>query len=618
MRKSGVYFALGDSITDDGSEIGDEVTSIKISWKNLSYSIKTPILHNESGYVESGEAMFILGASGAGKTTLLNALWDRLPKNRKWKLSGEVLVNDTSLMSQKHFGQYGAYVMQDDILFQTFTWEECLMFAAKLRLNLPKDQLKKRVDDIIHQLGLQSCRNTYVGNPILRGMSGGEKKRTAIAVELVTNPSVIFLDEPTSGLDSFNAEKIIKLLIGQARMGKTIISTIHQPNSECFASFDKILLLMEGHTIFQGPARESVDYFKKIGFWCPEYSNPADYFLKEFSYSKLQSLHYEEKVIKLSSSYIDCIAPIVENENSSSSQIIVKRTGSRSDSLVSFDKSEFGRSLAESGFRKISWSIEFWVLMKRTFIDIYRNPMYMAARIGQTIMSGLLALALFWNLGYDLKGIENKIRFIYFVAIDQTMMTMFPVLMVFLNERDVFIREYANHTYGCLSYYLAKTFVELPFLAFMSAMYATIVYFGVGLQATLENFLWFQLVLLAIVFWAGSFGFIIGTAITSPDVAIRIAPFVISPLILLSGVMSNLDNVSVTIRWMQYISPIRYGWEALLRNEFDDNPKYQFNPISGLQYNVGSSKCIVYIMVIAIVLRFVAFGAIKMRISKAQ
>jgi ABC-type multidrug transport system ATPase subunit len=97
-------------------------------------------------------------------------------------------------------------------------------------------------------------------------MSGGEKKRTSIGVELVTNPSILFLDEPTSGLDSFNAQKIVKLLNKQAKLGKTIIATIHQPNSETFQSFDRLLLLMEGHTIYQGNSDESVSYFEQIGY----------------------------------------------------------------------------------------------------------------------------------------------------------------------------------------------------------------------------------------------------------------------------------------------------------------------------------------------------------------
>lgn len=146
-------------------------------------------------------------------------------------------------------------------------------------------------------------------------MSGGEKKRTSIGVELVTNPSILFLDEPTSGLDSFNAQKIVRLLNYQAKLGKTIIATIHQPNSETFQSFDRLLLLMEGHTIYQGKANESVPYFKQIGYKCPDYCNPADYFLREFSTPKIYNQAYEDKVQTVSESYDTKIASKIADED---------------------------------------------------------------------------------------------------------------------------------------------------------------------------------------------------------------------------------------------------------------------------------------------------------------
>ena len=188
-----------------------DVDSMKLSWSNLSYTVtcsyskqemqmkniteakyQKQILKNESGYVNHGEALFIMGPSGAGKTSLLNALCDRLVVNNNCKLTGEIKINDSLVVSQRNFGKYGAYVMQDDILFGTFTCRECLFFSAKLRLGHPDEQINEIVDQTIKDLGLVKCQYTLVGNNILRGLSGGEKKRTSIGVELITNPSVIF------------------------------------------------------------------------------------------------------------------------------------------------------------------------------------------------------------------------------------------------------------------------------------------------------------------------------------------------------------------------------------------------------------------------------------------
>ena len=172
--------------------------------------------------------------------------------------------------------------MQDDILFSTFKCEEALRFAAKLRMNGSKAEVSERVDKIIKELALVKCRNTIIGGGLIKGLSGGERKRTSIGVELITDPSIIFLDEPTSGLDSFTAKRIVKMLVRLANQGKAVISTIHQPSSDTFKEFDKLLLVAEGNIIYQGKARDAFDYFKGIGFVIPRISNPADYFLKEF------------------------------------------------------------------------------------------------------------------------------------------------------------------------------------------------------------------------------------------------------------------------------------------------------------------------------------------------
>ncbi|CAI2361385.1 unnamed protein product [Moneuplotes crassus] len=268
---------------------------MKLSWHNLTYTVKTKsrvyknsnskektILKLQSGSIKPGHACFIMGSSGAGKTTLLNALCDRLTNSKPAKLQGQVLINDTHSVRQSSFGKYGAYVMQDDVLFPTLTCEEVITFSARLKLILPPHQISARVDTIIEDLGLNNCRHTFIGNQLIKGLSGGERKRTAIGIELVTDPQILCLDEPTSGLDSFTAHKIIKLLVSQAKLGKTVVATIHQPSSQTFGLFDKLILLMDGHQIYQGAASQSVEYFESIGFSVPSYSNPADYFLQKF------------------------------------------------------------------------------------------------------------------------------------------------------------------------------------------------------------------------------------------------------------------------------------------------------------------------------------------------
>lgn len=146
-----------------------------------------------------------------------------------------------------------------------------------------------RVEELISTLKLTKCQNTKIGGPLIKGVSGGERKRTSIGVELITDPNLIFLDEPTTGLDSFTATAIMETLRELALTeGRTVISTIHQPNSDIFNSFDRLLLIAKGKIIYFNKASLSVDYFASIRFQCPELSNPADYFMSMMSIESIE------------------------------------------------------------------------------------------------------------------------------------------------------------------------------------------------------------------------------------------------------------------------------------------------------------------------------------------
>ena len=141
------------------------------------------------------------------------------------------------------------------------TVRECLEFAAKLRLKGSYNEKMERVEEIIKLLRMSKCQNTKIGGSMVKGVSGGERKRCSIGVEIITDPTLIFLDEPTTGLDSFTATAVVEIMKDLAASGRTVISTIHQPNSEIFDMFDRLMLLAQGRIIFFNEARLSVDYF---------------------------------------------------------------------------------------------------------------------------------------------------------------------------------------------------------------------------------------------------------------------------------------------------------------------------------------------------------------------
>ena len=142
---------------------------------------------------------------------------------------------------------------QDDALVSTMTPKECFEFALKITSYVSNEECEEKVEELIGRLGLKSCKNTLCGGKFVKGISGGERKRTSIGFELITNPSLLLLDEPTSGLDSHTSLKIAKMIKQEASRGLTILATIHQPSSQIFYTFDRIILLADGFTIYNGP-----------------------------------------------------------------------------------------------------------------------------------------------------------------------------------------------------------------------------------------------------------------------------------------------------------------------------------------------------------------------------
>lgn len=253
----------------------------KVKPKKGGFSIKKSkseektILKGVTGMVQPGEILAMLGPSGSGKTTLLTALGGRLGG----RLSGTITYNDSPFSNAMK--RNTGFVTQDDVLYPHLTVTETLIFTALLRLpnSLTKDEKTAHAEAVISQLGLNRCKNSIIGGPFLRGVSGGERKRVSIGQEMLINPSLLFLDEPTSGLDSTTAQRIVSKLWELANGGRTIVMTIHQPSSRLFYMFHKVLLLSEGNPLYFGKGEKVMEYFASIGFAPSVAMNPSDFLL---------------------------------------------------------------------------------------------------------------------------------------------------------------------------------------------------------------------------------------------------------------------------------------------------------------------------------------------------
>lgn len=259
-----------------------------LSFHNICYRVKVKsgfllgrktvekeILTNINGIMRPG-LNAILGPTGGGKSSLLDVLAARKDPQG---LSGDVLINGAP--QPANFKCTSGYVVQDDVVMGTLTVRENLQFSAALRLptTMTNHEKNERINKVIQELGLAKVADSKVGTQFTRGVSGGERKRTSIGMELITDPSILFLDEPTTGLDSSTANAVLLLLKRMSKQGRTIIFSIHQPRYSIFKLFDSLTLLASGRVMFHGPAQEAMGYFASAGHHCEPYNNPADFFL---------------------------------------------------------------------------------------------------------------------------------------------------------------------------------------------------------------------------------------------------------------------------------------------------------------------------------------------------
>lgn len=255
-------------------------TLMQVGFNELSLELKNgnQALQGVSGEFSAGSLVAIMGPSGAGKTTFMNVLCGKATYGTP---GGDVLINNTPCDVQRLKSVTG-FVPQDDIVHEKLTVREQLTFAAKLR-NPPRTtraRIENIVEDILAIMQIRHIQNSIVGGVEERGISGGQRKRVNIGLELAADPALLFLDEPTSGLDATSSLLIIGSLKKLTDLGVTIISVIHQPRFSLFTLFDEVLLLgVGGHTVFLGGALEASPYFERLGYVMPNNENPADWLM---------------------------------------------------------------------------------------------------------------------------------------------------------------------------------------------------------------------------------------------------------------------------------------------------------------------------------------------------
>ncbi|GKB25533.1 ABC transporter G family member 11-like protein [Tanacetum coccineum] len=278
----------GTEMVDSESLVTKKKSGAYLTWEELGVAVSSTseregkdrlksILSGATGYAKPGEIVAIMGPSGCGKSTLLDSLAGRLASNARH--TGRVLINGRKLRLA-----YGtmAYMTQEQVLTWTLTVKETVYYSAELQLpkSMPRSKKRERADRTIREMGLQDSVNIRIGGWGIKGLSGGQKRRVSICLELLSHPELLLLDEPTSGLDSAASYHVMNRIVKLTRQyGMTVLAAIHQPSSQVFGIFNNLCLLSLGKSIYFGPTFAANQFFAVNGFPCPDLQSPADHYL---------------------------------------------------------------------------------------------------------------------------------------------------------------------------------------------------------------------------------------------------------------------------------------------------------------------------------------------------
>ncbi|KAJ8631616.1 hypothetical protein MRB53_024939 [Persea americana] len=530
------------------------------------------LLDDISGEARDGEILAVLGASGSGKSTLIDALADRISKE---SLKGTVTLNG-EILESRLLKVISAYVMQDDLLYPMLTVEETLMFSAEFRLprTLSRTKKKARVQALIDQLGLRSAARTIIGDEGHRGVSGGERRRVSIGIDIIHDPIILFLDEPTSGLDSTSAYMVVKVLQLIAQSGSIVIMSVHQPSYRILSLLDRLIFLSRGQTVYSGPPSRLPLFFSEFGHPIPENENRTEFALdliRELEGSSggtkdLVEFHRSWQSRKLPRSTDQDPTGLSLKDAISASisrgKLVLSAASGGGDTGPSSDMATFANPI---------W-VEMAVLARRSFMNSRRLPELFAVRLGAVLVTGFILATIFWQLDNSPRGIQERVGFFAF-AMSTTFYTCAEALPIFLQERYIFMRETAYNAYRRSSYVLSNALVSIPSQIFLSIAFAAETFWAVGLAGGVSGFVFYFFTMLS-SFWAGSsFVTFLSGVVAHVTLGYTVVVATLAYFLLFSGFFINRDRIPLYWIWFHYASLVKYPYEGVLQNEFDDRNK---------------------------------------------
>lgn len=411
-------------------------------------------------------------------------------------------------------------------------------------------------------------------------------------MELITDPNLVFLDEPTTGLDSFTATSVCESLRDLAKKeNRTVVTTIHQPNTDIFDIFDKLVLLARGKIIYFNDADKSVEYFANLKYACPDTSNPCDYFMSMMSKESIELEHEEEDSNAIGAAGLDQAK--IDAEYEKLIEFFVNKYHSSElecDPTIRHPEVKEITGTEDSIEVVTPWCYQYKLLATRNFLNVVRLPQTSYVKLTTTCVTACFVAFFFWQAGAYVPDdntitateyeqiFQNLQGALFFMTMNITMNAIQNVILIFPDERPVFLREVNNNMYKVGPYFWAKISSELPFSIAMPSVFGCIVYFSVGLNPTAGHFFVFLLTLILIYNASSGYSLIISAIFSNKQVAVTLTPVLIVPFMLFAGFFVAASSIPVWLREFEYLSIYKYGYQALMRNEFNHNVRF---PCSG-------------------------------------
>ena len=482
-------------------------------------------ISTESDAIKSGEPNTVLQSNNSVISSK-STCWS-FKQGSEYSGSGRILFNG-KIPPSDFIRKSVGYVPQFDYHLPLLTVQETLHFHASLKLASEISAVHKanKVNGLILTLGLRACAQTRVGDSEMKGLSGGEKRRLSIGVQLLSDPAICLFDEPTSGLDAFTARHVIETLQQLARKGRTVIMSIHQPRYDVFRMIDHIVLLARGgKQIWNGSVPEMLRHFERCGYTCPALVNPADFILD------ITSIDYRSPDIERTSfARLELLSNAFQNQISAAgAKQNFTETGSSMDTVtddqpvsltpqVTMDSAKSASSIAsifsflkgivtltESNDYEKTFLFTFPLLVNRSMTNLWRQPVLCFTRITQGLFFGLILSMFFAPIGNNQKSIQNRIGNLYQISA-VCFIGMLNCIAQYPIERNVFYREYADGSYSATSFFLTYFAIAIPFIVLTSVLFALLMACAVGLDCSVEGVYTFSGVVFCFLFLGECFG----------------------------------------------------------------------------------------------------------------